>query len=351
MEGILAGAAIIAVVGALDDRFDLPPGVKLAGQVVAATIPVAPASRSRTSRSRSSARSTSAGRRAADRRRPRADHERRQLLRRHRRPRRGRLRDQRVWPSRSSPSTSTAGRRRLAADHRRRRRRLPRHNLPPRACTWGTPARTCWGCCWAAIAVEGAVKTQAVLALLFPLVVLAVPFLDTTFVVLKRMKYRRPVYGADANHFHHRFSRIGFSAKRRTVLYLYGWTACLAAFAVALRFVPYSDRGDLDLGWVGGHGRDRSRRPGRQRLRRLRPRDPQVQAAGRRPPAPRAPRHHRGRDRRRRRAAAGDGRVRGGRAGARVQRRQSSDTPPNRADGADTVRRDPFPTRKEGPIR
>ena len=69
---------------------------------------------------------------------------------------------------------------------------------------------------------------------------LAVPFLDTTFVVLKRMKYRRPVYGADANHFHHRFSRIGFS-QRRTVLYLYAWTRCPAAFAVALRFVPYSD--------------------------------------------------------------------------------------------------------------
>ena len=63
------------------------------------------------------------------------------------------------------------------------------------------------------VAVEGAVKTQAVLALVFPLVVLAVPFLDTAFVVLKRMKYRRPVYQADQNHFHHRFDRIGFSAR------------------------------------------------------------------------------------------------------------------------------------------
>ena len=61
---------------------------------------------------------------------------------------------------------------------------------------------------------------------------LAVPFLDTTFVVLKRMKYGRPVYVADANHFHHRFSRIGFS-QRRTVLYLYAWTACLAGLALA----------------------------------------------------------------------------------------------------------------------
>ena len=37
---------------------------------------------------------------------------------------------------------------------------------------------------------------------------------------------------ADANHFHHRFSRIGFS-QRRTVLYLYAWTASLAGLALA----------------------------------------------------------------------------------------------------------------------
>ncbi len=77
---------------------------------------------------------------------------------------------------------------------------------------------------------------------------LAVPFLDTGFVVAKRIKYRRPVYEADSNHFHHRFHRIGFS-QRRTVLYLYGWTVTMAGLAVALRFVPYSDRGDLDLEW------------------------------------------------------------------------------------------------------
>jgi len=77
-----------------------------------------------------------------------------------------------------------------------------------------------------------------------------VPFLDTTFVVLKRVKYRRPFYRADANHFHHRFSRIGFS-QRRTVLYLYAWTILLGGFAVALRFVPYSDHhGHFDPAWT-----------------------------------------------------------------------------------------------------
>ena len=60
-----------------------------------------------------------------------------------------------------------------------------------------------------------------------PLVTLAVPFLDTGFVVAKRIKYRRPVYTADRNHFHHRFANVGFS-QRRTVFYLYGWTLVLA---------------------------------------------------------------------------------------------------------------------------
>src|SRR3954471_25100286 len=40
-EGILAAAALITLVGALDDIFDLPPFVKLAGQILAATVLVA----------------------------------------------------------------------------------------------------------------------------------------------------------------------------------------------------------------------------------------------------------------------------------------------------------------------
>ena len=100
------------------------------------------------------------------------------------------------------------------------------------------------------VIVEGSLKTNALVALIVPLVVLAVPFLDTGFVVAKRIKYRRPVYRGDSNHFHHRFHRIGFS-QRRTVLYLYAWTITMAGLAVALRFIPYSDdSGHLDAGWT-----------------------------------------------------------------------------------------------------
>jgi UDP-GlcNAc:undecaprenyl-phosphate/decaprenyl-phosphate GlcNAc-1-phosphate transferase len=88
-------------------------------------------------------------------------------------------------------------------------------------------------------AVVGSLKTPAVVALVVPLAVLAVPFLDTSFVIAKRLKYRRKPWLADANHFHHRMARIGFS-QRKTVAYLYAWTLLLAGVGVALRFVPYS---------------------------------------------------------------------------------------------------------------
>ena len=122
-------------------------------------------------------------------------------------------------------------------------------NFHPAKVFMGDAGSNLLGLLLACVAVEGAVKTQVVLALVFPLLVLAVPFLDTTFVVLKRLKYGRPVYVADQSHFHHRMNRIGFS-QRKTVLYLYAWTMLVAGFAVALRFVPYSDgAGQLNLAW------------------------------------------------------------------------------------------------------
>ncbi|MDP9377154.1 MAG: undecaprenyl/decaprenyl-phosphate alpha-N-acetylglucosaminyl 1-phosphate transferase [Actinomycetota bacterium] len=123
------------------------------------------------------------------------------------------------------------------------------HNFHPASVFMGDAGSNLLGLLLGCVIVEGSLKTNAVLALVIPLVILAVPFLDTGFVLAKRMKYHRPVYLADANHFHHRFARIGFS-QRRTVLYLYGWTFTMAAVAVALRFVPYSDdRGNFDLEW------------------------------------------------------------------------------------------------------
>jgi UDP-GlcNAc:undecaprenyl-phosphate GlcNAc-1-phosphate transferase len=125
-----------------------------------------------------------------------------------------------------------------------------RHGFHPASIFLGDSGSNLLGYLLGAIAVQGALKTNAVVALLFPLVILAVPILDSSFVLAKRIKYGKPVYKADNWHFHHRFAAIGFS-QRRTVLYLYGWTLSLAALALALRFVPYSDdHGHFNTGWT-----------------------------------------------------------------------------------------------------
>jgi UDP-GlcNAc:undecaprenyl-phosphate/decaprenyl-phosphate GlcNAc-1-phosphate transferase len=125
-----------------------------------------------------------------------------------------------------------------------------RHGFPPASSFMGDTGSNLLGYLLATIAVQGALKTNAVVALFFPLIVLAVPILDMGFVVAKRIKYRRPIYEGDSWHFHHRMANIGFS-QRRTLAYLYGWAAIMAGLALALRFVPYSDdRGNFDPFWT-----------------------------------------------------------------------------------------------------
>ncbi len=125
-----------------------------------------------------------------------------------------------------------------------------RHGFPPASSFMGDTGSNLLGFMLAAVAIQGALKTNAVVALFFPLIVLAIPILDSGFVIAKRLKYRRPIHIGDTSHFHHRMAAIGFS-QRRTLAYLYGWALVLAGLALALRFVSYSDdRGNFDPVWT-----------------------------------------------------------------------------------------------------
>ena len=125
-----------------------------------------------------------------------------------------------------------------------------RHGFPPASSFMGDTGSNLLGYMLAVVAIQGSLKTNAVLALALPLIVLAVPILDTSFVIAKRLKHGQPIYKADRWHFHHRMANIGLS-QRQTLAYLYGWTLIAAGVAMALRFVPYSDdRGNFDVGWT-----------------------------------------------------------------------------------------------------
>ncbi|HEX6391598.1 MAG TPA: MraY family glycosyltransferase [Solirubrobacteraceae bacterium] len=251
LTGILVGACVIAVIGAFDDKYDLHPAIKLAGQIVAATIPV----QAGVEVTNITLPEPIGPQDLGDLGPPLT------VL--------GLVAIMNVVNFSDGVDGLAAGICAICAatfaviafDLDRNYAAILAavtagaalgflvHNFPPASAFMGDCGANLLGLLLGCIAVEGAVKTQAVLALIFPLVVLAVPFVDTTFVVLKRLKYRRAPWQADANHFHHRFSRIGFST-RKTILYLYAWALMLAGFALALRFVPYSDNhGNLEAGW------------------------------------------------------------------------------------------------------
>ncbi|MEP7225116.1 MAG: MraY family glycosyltransferase [Actinomycetota bacterium] len=117
-----------------------------------------------------------------------------------------------------------------------------RHNFFPARIFMGDSGALCLGFLLAAVSIQGLFKTASTVVLLLPLLVLAVPIIDTSFVVARRLKYNRPIYAADRSHLHHRFMNIGFS-QRRAAVTMWLWCASLAGAALATRFVPFREGG------------------------------------------------------------------------------------------------------------
>ena len=117
-----------------------------------------------------------------------------------------------------------------------------RHNFYPARIFMGDSGALLLGFVLATISVQGLLKTAATVALFFPLLVLAVPIVDTTFVVVRRLKHGERVFEGDQAHLHHRFLRRGFS-QPRAAFTIWGWCIALAAAALATRFVPFREHG------------------------------------------------------------------------------------------------------------
>jgi UDP-GlcNAc:undecaprenyl-phosphate GlcNAc-1-phosphate transferase len=117
-----------------------------------------------------------------------------------------------------------------------------RHNFFPARIFMGDSGALVLGYTLATVSVAGLLKTASTVVLFLPLLVLAVPIVDTSFVVAKRLKHGRPVYSADRWHLHHRFVNIGFSQRRASVT-MWAWCATLGVAALATRFVPFREGG------------------------------------------------------------------------------------------------------------
>src|SRR4029077_12904159 len=117
-----------------------------------------------------------------------------------------------------------------------------RHNFFPARIFMGDSGALCLGFILASVSIQGLLKTASTVVLVLPLLVLAVPIIDTSFVVARRLKHNRPIYTADRSHLHHRFLNIGFT-QRRAALTMGRWCASLAGAALATRFVPFREGG------------------------------------------------------------------------------------------------------------
>jgi UDP-GlcNAc:undecaprenyl-phosphate GlcNAc-1-phosphate transferase len=117
-----------------------------------------------------------------------------------------------------------------------------RHNFYPARIFMGDSGALLLGFVLAAVSVQGLLKTAATVALFFPLLVLAVPIVDTTFVVARRLKHGQRVFEGDQAHLHHRFLRRGFSQPQATMT-IWAWCLSLAAAALGTRFLPIHAHG------------------------------------------------------------------------------------------------------------
>ncbi len=69
--------------------------------------------------------------------------------------------------------------------------------------------------------------------LMIPVLVLAIPFVDTAFAIARRAYRRQPLSMADKGHLHHLLIAFGHS-HRRAVVVMYYWSAVIAGGVVAL---------------------------------------------------------------------------------------------------------------------
>ncbi len=80
--------------------------------------------------------------------------------------------------------------------------------------------------------------SSSLFPVLMPVLVLALPLIDTATVVVIRVAERRPIYVGDSRHLAHRLLSLGFST-RATALFLYLATFCLGLGALLL---PHAGR-------------------------------------------------------------------------------------------------------------
>ena len=111
-----------------------------------------------------------------------------------------------------------------------------RYNFNPASIFMGDSGAMFLGFTLGAISIQGILKRTAVATLFTPIIILAIPILDTGLAIVRRTRTGLPFHHADKEHIHHRLLYIGHS-QRQAVSIIYLWSALLTGIALSLQFV------------------------------------------------------------------------------------------------------------------
>lgn len=111
-----------------------------------------------------------------------------------------------------------------------------KYNFNPATIFMGDTGSMFLGYNLAVFAVLGLAKSFTLLSLATPILVLAIPILDTLFAIIRRKMNHMPIFKPDKNHLHHCLLKYGFS-HRGTVLVIYGVSAFFALCGLMITYL------------------------------------------------------------------------------------------------------------------
>lgn len=106
-------------------------------------------------------------------------------------------------------------------------------NFNPAKIFMGDTGSTFLGFILASLSIQGVFKSYAIISFAVPLLILGLPLFDAMFAMIRRIYHGQSPMKADRGHLHHRLIDMGFSQKQ-TVFILYAISGVLGITAVIL---------------------------------------------------------------------------------------------------------------------
>lgn len=113
-----------------------------------------------------------------------------------------------------------------------------KYNFNPARVFMGDTGSMFIGYIIAAVSITGALKSAAAVTIFVPMLALAIPILDTTFAIVRRIFNDRPIGEADHGHIHHRLLAIGMNQKQ-AVISVYVISVMLGTIAFVINGIKF----------------------------------------------------------------------------------------------------------------